>query len=290
MLKLQSAMEYLMTYGWAILIIAIVVVALFALGVFNSTNFVPRATAGACQVVRNIEGISLQGQCNNAIPRYVALFNGYSSIIRTPTTFPSATTQENFSVSAWININGRCIQNSFYCGIIDADNGSAGWGLMAGPGAIDFWIRQTNSTVQDMKFKVNTNTWYNVVVTYRHSAGSYVANGYVDGAAVANNIVRSAVTLPMPYPLDIGMARGQGSMVFNGSISNIQLYNTSLSNSSVHSLYLEGIGGSPIDVPRLVAWWPLNGNTNDYSGNGYNGNSANDISYINSWTSGYSQP
>ena len=31
-MKLQSAMEYLMTYGWAILIIAIVMVALFSLG------------------------------------------------------------------------------------------------------------------------------------------------------------------------------------------------------------------------------------------------------------------
>ena len=34
-LKLQSAMEYLMTYGWAILIIAVVLGALFALGVFT---------------------------------------------------------------------------------------------------------------------------------------------------------------------------------------------------------------------------------------------------------------
>ncbi len=31
----QSAMEYLMTYGWSILIIAVVVAALFSLGVFN---------------------------------------------------------------------------------------------------------------------------------------------------------------------------------------------------------------------------------------------------------------
>mgnify|MGYP001572188272 CR=1 FL=1 len=34
-LRLQSAMEYLMTYGWAILIIAVVLGALFSLGVFN---------------------------------------------------------------------------------------------------------------------------------------------------------------------------------------------------------------------------------------------------------------
>ncbi len=35
--KLQSAMEYLMTYGWAILIIAVVLGILFLLGVFNGT-------------------------------------------------------------------------------------------------------------------------------------------------------------------------------------------------------------------------------------------------------------
>lgn len=40
-LRLQSAMEYLMTYGWAILIIAIVIVALFSLGVFNSSQLLP---------------------------------------------------------------------------------------------------------------------------------------------------------------------------------------------------------------------------------------------------------
>jgi hypothetical protein len=35
-LRAQSAMEYLMTYGWAILIIAVVLAALFSLNVFNS--------------------------------------------------------------------------------------------------------------------------------------------------------------------------------------------------------------------------------------------------------------
>src|SRR5271169_2972658 len=34
--KAQSAMEYLMTYGWAILIIAVVLAALFSLNVFNA--------------------------------------------------------------------------------------------------------------------------------------------------------------------------------------------------------------------------------------------------------------
>ena len=34
--KAQSAMEYLMTYGWAILVVVAVVAALYALGVFKS--------------------------------------------------------------------------------------------------------------------------------------------------------------------------------------------------------------------------------------------------------------
>ncbi len=43
--KAQSAMEYLMTYGWAILIIAVVLAALFALGVFNGSNL----SGNSCQ-------------------------------------------------------------------------------------------------------------------------------------------------------------------------------------------------------------------------------------------------
>lgn len=37
-MKSQSAMEYLMTYGWAVLIIGVVIAALMNLGVFNSTS------------------------------------------------------------------------------------------------------------------------------------------------------------------------------------------------------------------------------------------------------------
>lgn len=39
--KGQSAMEYLMTYGWAILIVIVVVAALYAMGVFKGGTTVP---------------------------------------------------------------------------------------------------------------------------------------------------------------------------------------------------------------------------------------------------------
>lgn len=39
--KAQTAMEYLMTYGWAILIIIVVVAALYAMGVFRLGGTIP---------------------------------------------------------------------------------------------------------------------------------------------------------------------------------------------------------------------------------------------------------
>jgi hypothetical protein len=45
-LKAQSAMEYLMTYGWAILIVIIVAAALFSLGVFNPASYTGRIPTG----------------------------------------------------------------------------------------------------------------------------------------------------------------------------------------------------------------------------------------------------
>ena len=40
-MRLQSAMEYLITYGWAILILGVVIAGLYALGVFNITSLSP---------------------------------------------------------------------------------------------------------------------------------------------------------------------------------------------------------------------------------------------------------
>ena len=44
--RAQSAMEYLMTYGWAILIIAVVLGALFSLGLFSGTTLLGTSCIG----------------------------------------------------------------------------------------------------------------------------------------------------------------------------------------------------------------------------------------------------
>jgi hypothetical protein len=53
MRKAQAAMEFLMTYGWAILIVLVVVAALFFLGVLNpktGNNCIPVAPFASCDL------------------------------------------------------------------------------------------------------------------------------------------------------------------------------------------------------------------------------------------------
>jgi len=106
--KAQSAMEYLMTYGWAILIIAVVLGALFQLGVFNANNFAPKAPPGSCQVFRpngpyTTSFINLEGVCSGELPQYVASFS--SGNLAGSYSNPLVT--NSFTVTVWLKGQGR---------------------------------------------------------------------------------------------------------------------------------------------------------------------------------------
>ena len=70
--KSQAAMEFLMTYGWSILIIAVVLGALFQLGVFSSANLAPRAQTGNCRVLQDLR----HGQPRGHLQRRAAAGSG----------------------------------------------------------------------------------------------------------------------------------------------------------------------------------------------------------------------
>ncbi len=50
MKKAQAALDFLMTYGWALLLIVLVVGALFALGIFDVGSFLGSKASGFAQV------------------------------------------------------------------------------------------------------------------------------------------------------------------------------------------------------------------------------------------------
>ena len=290
MLKSQSAMEYLMTYGWAILIIAIVLAALFSLGVFSPAAYTPKASPGSCQVFRpNGPGttsfINLEGICNGELPQYVAQFNGQNSYIKSNYSLNNG---ESISVAAWFYLNYIPNNNA---GIFSAFptpiayNGTMGI-FPNGRCQIQVWLVNTtlSAFADDSPYCVLPKTWYQVVGWINQSSHTYGL--YINGKL---NFTQSfSGTLHSSSNLFIGLFAVQNAY-FPGQIANVQIYNTELSSNDIQALYQEGIGGAPINLQNLVGWWPLNGNTNDYSGNDNNG-VASGVTYSSSWYSGYSAP
>lgn len=289
-MKLQSAIEYLTTYGWVLLIIAVVLVAMLKLNIFNPNFLTPKIPPGACTITRNqYGGASFGSGCTNGLPEFVAQFDGSNSAITIPYT--RLFTFTKLTVSAWINptsgISGYTDE-----GIVAQNGGTESYLLTLEQGPSyppyispsGFIVSSSGENWVGSGVTPNINDWYHVVLTFDGStmAEKIYVNGVLENSVTTNGILQNNNANVL-----IG-ERNVNSRVFNGLISNVQIYNTSLSANSVMALYQEGIGGMPINLQNLVGWWPLNGNATDYSGNGNNGAPTN-IIYTSNWYSNYVQ-
>ena len=280
-------MEYLMTYGWAILIIAVVLGAIYSLGLFNGASLAPRSQPGACQVIRpngalTTQYVSLAGSCTNELPQYVGQFNGQTSVINFGNV-PSLGTN-SYTWAFWFNPQAWTPGPNY------------GMFGQANTGGSPYMLEQIVGGVQKLQFTANgggapvvytpitTTQWQFITGTYNYSTG--VMTIYSNGQSI-----QTATSVLSRVSRTIYAADGVdwGWPAFQGMISNIQMYNNSLDANSVKALYQEGIGGAPINLQTLVAWWPLNGNAYDYSGDAINGQPTA-VTYTNQWLSGYTIP
>jgi len=297
-IKAQSAMEYLMTYGWAILIIAVVLGALFQLGVFNPNNFVSKAPPGSCQVLRPNGPYSpiatLGGTCNGELPQYAAKFNNPYGIS------PNV-------AQMYINISGGV----FPAGPIQQIT-ITGWEKGSNPGATIFtingasiniypnnitWFSSCSPTAVSFPTSVDTlnGNWHFIALSINVPANTMI--GYIDSYNSSNSsaaVPALSQTSPPKAYIGVTLACANSGWFpwrgWNGELANVQVYSTSLSPSEIRALYSEGIGGAPVDLQNLVGWWPLNGNANDYSGNDNNGVPTANVIFVSNWWRGYTPP
>ncbi len=291
-IKNQSAMEYLMTYGWSILIIAVVLGALSFLGVFNPMTFTPKATAGGCQVIKNtqLNVSNLAGSCNNQIPQYVAQFAGNdpSNVITQIADYQSA---NSITITAWVKAVGTgtpegtvvaltTYGNTFSANIIQGV--SLGYSTVGVSGAPAFGECCSHGAAVGNE-ALGQNTWYFLAGTMSSNGEIIYLNGLKNGTStISENLVGA-------NQINIGIRNGDSFGDFKGMIADVQVYDEPLSNTSILSLYQEGIGGVPVDLQNLIAWYPLNGNANDYSGNNNDG-IVGTATFTSDWYNGYSQP
>ncbi len=277
--RAQAASEYMMTYGWALLVVAIVLASLFFLGVFNSNLLTPRAQPSSCSVLRPLgpgtsTGMSVQGVCNNEAPKFVAQFSGTSYVSANIPYLDYGSSP--ITITAWIYPTSTTGQlTAFSTGQSGADS-NLYFALQSG-------LLQVSDGAQSLgSVPATPNTWYFVAATFDGSS----LTGYVY-TSTTNSSATAASSLDLPAgPLFIGALADGASpncCYFNGSIANVQVYDFALTGSDLQALRLEGIGGEPIDISNLVAWYPLNENATDYSGNRDNGAAVN-VGFTASYT------
>lgn len=290
--SLQSAIEYLTTYGWAIIIIVVVLSVLYQLGIFSPYTFAPRMQPGSCNVYRpngpNSSALaSLAGACNRAIPQFTAKLNGQSSYVNAGAA-ASLNVQNAITVGAWVNpssipssdptqqaIYARGTPYSFI--LLSYVSGRV-YALESCSGSS--W----NSYYQTATGYLKIGTWTYVAATYDSTTGNVMV--YVNGNVATPSAVLTGSSCSIKSSTPTYLGRRNDGYYFNGGMANVQLYNTSLAANDIAALYSEGIIGAPINLQNLVAWWPLNGDTNDYSGDVLNGVPSN-IVFTSAWTSGY---
>jgi hypothetical protein len=293
-IKSQTAIEYLVTYGWAILIIVIVISIFIYSSFFSNASNKIYVIPGECSVYRptvstGILQPSMKGLCNNAPPEYVAQFIGQGFISSLIPIIPEGTNSITFTM--WFNGANTAMSNPPYA---DPNLLSYGAESSCNPGQpADIYINNHQVNINwwcggiSIPMTVQNNTWYFIA----YSWNGLVASGFGGFGNLFINSTASEINSISASGIAIGTYGGAqtGNGPFVGYISNLQIYNSSLSPSEIQVLYQEGIGGAPINLNHLIAWYPLDGNPYDYSGYGNNGTAINVI-FVSNWQSGYTAP
>lgn len=191
----------------------------------------------------------------------VSQYNGASSYVSIPAISGLPATQ---TISMWVNPNAFSVGMNQYL-----------WDEGGNVYQIQLYDGDNNNGKPKLAFdsQLGTNElsaggiWYHIVAV---SAGSGVLKIYLNGALDST----LSGTNPSPSTINIGQFSG-GNLHFQGQIANVQLYSNALNANQVTQLYNEGIQGLPIASNALAGWWPLNVNSNDYSGYSNNGIASN---------------
>lgn len=204
----------------------------------------------------------------------VGSFNGQGYITTSNSASLNFDTANPFSISAWIRTNA--LTENTIVGKIAVPSSAEGYSFEINTGGALrglFWDNVGNFKSFSTTNTVNNNVWHNVVEVY-NGIGVALYIDSVSQSVSSSGTITGSIT--STGSLTIGTRFGTSPFSnFNGSISNVQIYNIALTASQVQSLYNFGIYDSPINTNSLVGWWPLNGNANDYSGYSNNGINTN---------------
>ena len=198
-----------------------------------------------------------------------------------------------FSLSLWVKYSSNSSNYKIFSNR-EWSNNYAGWSVAIHSGIVRFAIQQyynyPQNTYQEVAIsnQLNTNTWYNIVVTYSGTNDMNNSNIYINGADQTLSLVSNDSLPTITYNSNLNISSvGDGNQPLNGSISNAAVWNAALTQTQVTELYSEGIPQNLLNhsaVSSLVSWWQLGSNSSfntnwtvldEVTASGNNGTSVN---------------
>jgi RHS repeat-associated protein len=186
-----------------------------------------------------------------------AVFSGNGSAVAT--SGPVLDTTKSYSVSAWVKANAlnnwsgivgqEAVRNSgFHLQWIPGENR---WAFTQVPADVDESppIRARSTTPASL------GVWTHLIGVYDSSTGgmSLYVNGVKEGNAT------NATPIASNGPLTLGHTKYSASTFdrFNGSISNVQVYQRVISAADASELFANGRAGAALETDRLTTSWAV---------------------------------
>ena len=176
-------------------------------------------------------------------------FNGSNSYVRIPNTSNQFNFTGDFSISVWINqtTDGNLF-NNYYA--TSATN-RYGYNLYLQGGRVRFATYNGNTATssnigQATATVINTNTWYQVVIT---KTTSNAFKMYINGVLQTLSVINGDLSLNPIYSssntVNIGAEQGISDFL-NGRIDALNMWNRELTSSEITELYNSGNGAQYI--------------------------------------------
>jgi hypothetical protein len=192
-------------------------------------------------------------------PSKAAHFNGSDAYISVPNSPTLQIGENRMTIALWFDCEATPQIPAPFIGKNNTANEPAQYTLQLNPlTEIHFGITDTSNNMQwgHKEYPFQYDKWYFLAATWDGDT----VRIYVDGALMSSSPLKTPMKKDN-HPVEIGRDTGGLTDWYQGKLDEVRIYNRALTSAEVNALYSDG----------LVAYYPLNGNANDASGNGNNG-------------------